>query len=81
MQTVTSEAADSAAGANNIKVTRVAEFFDGQAVIIDTGSNRESALIATVGTSGGTAERTATEVVCQKISMRTLDGLLRPRTA
>jgi hypothetical protein len=53
---------DSAAGANNLKLANVADFGAGQAIIIDTGTNREIAVIAAVGTAGGTTVRTATEV-------------------
>ena len=52
----------SAAGANNIKVAGMAGFSVGQTIVIDTGANRETAVIATVGTSGGTTVSTATEV-------------------
>jgi hypothetical protein len=62
VQTASALAADSAAGVNNIKVSRVADFSVGQTIIIDSGANRESAVIATVGTAGGTTVRTATEV-------------------
>lgn len=51
----------SAAGTANIKVGSVADFAPGQTVIIDAGSNRETAVIATVGTAGATTVRTATQ--------------------
>jgi non-reducing end alpha-L-arabinofuranosidase len=54
-------AADSAAGANNIKVASVAEFASGQTILVDTGENRETAVIATVGTPGATTVSTATD--------------------
>ena len=57
LQTATTLPADSAAGANNIKVASVADFGAGQTIIIDTGANRETAVIATVGTAGGTTVR------------------------
>ena len=44
--------APAASGAVNVKVASVARFTAGQTLIIDTGANRESALIATVGTAG-----------------------------
>jgi hypothetical protein len=44
----------SAAGATNLKVVSVGEFKAGQTISIDTGTNRESAVITTVGTPGGT---------------------------
>lgn len=62
VQTASSLAADSAAVANNIKVSRVSDFSVGQIIIIDSGANRETAAIATVGTAGGTTVRTTTEV-------------------
>jgi hypothetical protein len=49
----------SAAGANNIKVASVAEFKAGQTVLIDTGTELESAVIATVGTAGATTANAA----------------------
>jgi hypothetical protein len=62
LQTASTLSAGSAAGANNIKVSSVADFSVGQTITIDTGENRETAAIATVGTTGGTTVGTATEV-------------------
>jgi len=62
LQTTTSLAGASAAGANNMKVTSVADFSAGQKIIIDTGANSEVAVIKTIGTAGGTAVGTATDV-------------------
>ena len=62
LQTSVNLSADSAVGANNIKVVSVADFGAGQTVIIDTGANRETAVIAAVGTAGGTMVGTATDV-------------------
>jgi hypothetical protein len=62
LQAAVTLAAESAAGANNIKVASVADFGAGQRIVIDTGTNRENAVIATVGTAGGTTVGTATEV-------------------
>ena len=53
--------ADSSVGANNIKVDSVVNFGAGQTIVIDTGDNRETAVIATVGTAGGTTVGTATD--------------------
>jgi hypothetical protein len=53
-------AAASAAGATNIKVASVADFAAGQSIIIDTGSNLETAAITTVGTAGATTVGAAT---------------------
>jgi hypothetical protein len=62
LQTASTLAADSAAGVNNIKVATVADFSAGQTIIIDTGANRETAVIATVGTPGASTMVTNTEV-------------------
>jgi len=52
----------SPAGSNNIKVSNVADFGAGQKVIIETGANSETAIIKTIGTTGGTTIGTATTV-------------------
>jgi hypothetical protein len=51
---------EAAAGAKNIKVSSVSGFASGQTIFIDSGEDRETAVIATVGTPGGTSVRTAT---------------------
>jgi hypothetical protein len=61
VQTAMILAADSTVGANNIKVASVTGFAAGQTISIDTGANRETGVIATVGTPGGTTVGTATE--------------------
>ena len=61
MQTPSALAASSAIGANNIKVASM-DFNVGQKITIDTGANAETAVVATVGTAGGTTVGTATEV-------------------
>jgi len=53
-------AADSTAGASNIKVATVAGFREGQTVTIGSGNDRETAVIATVGTGGGGTVSSAT---------------------
>ena len=53
-QVATTMPAASASGATNIKVASVTDFAAGQTVIIDTGADAETAVIATVGTSGAT---------------------------
>jgi hypothetical protein len=50
----------SAAGATNIKVASVADFGAGQTIMIDTGANLETAVIAAVGTAGATTMGAAT---------------------
>jgi hypothetical protein len=48
------------AGANNLKISSVSGFRNGQRVIIDKGNNAETAFIAIIGTTGGTTVGTAT---------------------
>jgi hypothetical protein len=62
VQTATSLAAAVPAGAGNIKVASVEGFTAGQTLFVGAGSRRESAVIATVGTPGGT---TAEEAVAR----------------
>ncbi len=60
LQPATTLPAASSAGATNIKVASVAEFAPGQTIMIDTGANLETAVIATVGTAGATSLGLAT---------------------
>jgi len=53
--------ASSAAGTNNIKVDSVSGLNAGQTINIDSGENRETVVIATVGTAGATTVGTPTE--------------------
>ena len=55
LQGIVTLAAASPAGADNIKVVSVADFSAGQKVIIDNGTNSETAVITNVGTPGATA--------------------------
>jgi len=55
-------AAASTAGATNIKVSSVEGFDVGQKIMIDSGANLETAIIATVGTPGATRVSAATAV-------------------
>jgi hypothetical protein len=50
----------STTGATNIKVASVEGFAAGQTIMVDTGANQETAVIATVGTPGATTVDTAT---------------------
>ena len=80
LQTATTLAAASAAGANNIKVASVADFAAGQTIIIDTGANRETAVIATVGTAGATTVGTATEAGATVIPVASAAGFSAGQT-
>jgi non-reducing end alpha-L-arabinofuranosidase len=59
LQVATSLSAATPVGANNIKVASVAGFAAGQAVIVDAGAQRETAVVAEVGTAGATTVETA----------------------
>jgi hypothetical protein len=61
-QAVATLSADSAAGATNIKVASVEGFDTGETIMLDTGANRETAVIAEVGTAGATKASAATAV-------------------
>ena len=60
LQTVTTMSAASSAGTNNIKVANVADFAPGQTIVIGTGDNQETTIVATVGTQGASTVATAT---------------------
>jgi non-reducing end alpha-L-arabinofuranosidase len=64
----------SAIGSNNIKVSSVADFNIGQKIIIGTGTSNETAVIATIGTAGGTAVVTATNVGTTVIPVASVEG-------
>lgn len=61
VQTTTTMSLASAINATNIKVASVANLAAGQTIFIDAGENSETAVIATVGTPGGTTVGTATD--------------------
>ena len=73
-QPATTLPAASAAGATNIKVASVADFAAGQTIMIDTGANRETAVIATVGTAGATVSATRTTAGATVIPVAGLMG-------
>ena len=64
----------SIAGENNIKVASVANFGAGQTVIIDTGVNRETAVIAAIGTAGGTTISAPAETGATVITVADVTG-------
>jgi hypothetical protein len=71
--TITLSAA-SAIGSNNIKVASTADVSAGQKIIIGSGNNSETAVIATVGTAGGTTISTATNTEATVIPVRNVSG-------
>ena len=80
IQTAMIMSLDSAAGANNIKVASVADFAAGQTITIDSGANRETAVIATVGTAGGTTVGTATDAGATVIPVASAQGFSAGQT-
>jgi len=67
-------AIDSGTGDHNIKVSSVAGFTVGQKITIDAGANLENAVIATVGTSGGTTVGTPTDIGATVIQVASTAG-------
>src|SRR6202035_5554485 len=59
-QAASTLAVATATGVTNIKVESVEGFKPGQTITIDTGTSRETAVIATVGTAGATTTAAAT---------------------
>jgi hypothetical protein len=66
--------AASESGATNIKVSSVEGFDVGQKIMIDSGSNVEGAVIATVGTPGATRTGMATSMGATVISIGNASG-------
>ncbi|HLN21602.1 MAG TPA: arabinofuranosidase catalytic domain-containing protein [Bacteroidales bacterium] len=66
--------ASSAAGSDNIKVANVAGFREGQKIIIDKGTNSETAIVKTVGTAGATTTGAATSAGTNVITVARLTG-------
>jgi len=71
---------DAAAGATNIKVFSVAGFVQGETIMIDTGANQETAVIATVGTPGATKVHTATGIGTKAIPVASVTGFSAGQT-
>ena len=80
LQTTSTLPIDSEAGANNIKVASVADFAAGQTIIIDSGTNIETAVIASVGTPGGTFVTTNTSVGVTAIPVANAAGFSAGQT-
>jgi hypothetical protein len=75
-----SVSAASAAGVTNIKVSSVAGFGAGQTIMIDTGANRETAVIATVGTAGATTTGAAAAAGATEIHVASIIGFSQGAT-
>jgi non-reducing end alpha-L-arabinofuranosidase len=70
----------SEAGSNNIKVASVADLSNGQKVIIDSGTKSETAVISTIGTTGGSTVGTATIVGATVIPVAGIEGFIAGQT-
>ena len=74
LQNTTTLLTPSLIGSNNIKVASVADFSIGQRIILDTGENSETAVIAIIGTAGGTTVSAATEKGVTVIPVASVEG-------
>ena len=79
-QAATALSTDSPAGATNIKVPSVEGFSAGQTILVDSGANRETAVIATVGTAGVTKLRSATDVGATVLPAASVTGFSKGQT-
>lgn len=79
-QAVATLSAPSPEGATNIKVANVEGFRSGQTILIDSGANRESAVIATVGTAGATTVRTPIGVGATVLPVANVAGFSKGQT-
>jgi hypothetical protein len=70
----------SPSGSSNIKVASLADFSAGQKVMIETGTNSETAVIKTIGTTGGTTVATATAVGATVIPVASTQGFTAGQT-
>ncbi|HEY7838525.1 MAG TPA: arabinofuranosidase catalytic domain-containing protein [Terriglobales bacterium] len=73
-QTDAALAAAAAAGATNVKVTSVAGFEAGETIRIGMGANLETAVIANVGTAGGTTVSGAVDAGATEIPVASAEG-------
>ena len=67
-------------GSNNIKIGNIADFPVGQKIIIGTGANSETAVIKTIGTTGGTTVSTATQSGTKFIPVASVVGFSAGQT-
>ena len=74
VQAATTLPIGSAEGATNLKVASVAEFSPGQTITIDTGANRETAVVASVGSAGATTAGAPTGAGATVIPVASLTG-------
>lgn len=80
LQNTTTIALPSSAGSNNIKVSGVTNFNIGQKIVVGSGSNSETAVIAIIGTPGGTSVSSTTEAGSKTILVRSVAGFSAGQT-
>lgn len=80
VQNVLTFAIPSEAGSNNIKVGNTTNFTVGQNIIIGSGQLKESASIATIGTSGGTTISTASSEGAGMLAVGSIEGFSAGQT-
>jgi hypothetical protein len=80
VQSGTTLTVEVAAEADNIKVASVAEFTDGQSIVVGSGADREPAVIKTVGTPGGAALRNPVAGGATEIPVTRADGFSAGQT-
>ena len=74
LQTTITLLAATPTGLNNIKVSSVADLSIGQKIILDAGTNSETAVIQAIGTTGGTTANAATKVGSTVIHLASIEG-------
>jgi hypothetical protein len=79
-QAVATLSIDSSAGASSIKVATTEGFHPGQTILIDAGTNLETAVIATVGTAGATTVRTSTSLGATVLATENGTGFSKGQT-
>jgi len=79
-QAATTLRTPSASGATNIKVASVEGFAAGRTILIDTGTNQETAVIATMGTAGATTQAAATSAGATMIPVADVVGFSAGQT-
>ncbi len=80
VQSFVSLSVASTVGTDNIKVASVADFSVGQKIIIETGTNSETAVIKSIGTTGGTTMGTAINAGTKVIPVASSEGFSAGQT-
>lgn len=80
LQNSTTIVLPSSAGSNNLKVSGVTNFNIGQKIVVGSGSNSEVAVIAIIGTPGGTSVSSTTESGTKTILVRSVAGFSAGQT-